>query len=345
MKVVLTIDNHFPGYGGPYTALSQTAKHLYLNKIDFRLIYERNEFVKYNLDYKQIFKDAEIIHIFGIWTPWFIKTYNIAKKLKKKIVVSPLGAIEPWSLDQKKIKKKIAWLLYQKKYLDSADCLHATSEDEKRHLLELGVKAPIIILPHGIELVAGNKKLQTTKPKKAIFFSRIHEKKGLLELVNSWKVLNIPNWVLEIYGPVSDSVYLNKVKKLIKYHKLENKITIYEPVYEIKKKDYILQNSDCFILPSKSENFGLSIGEALSYGLPTLTTTATPWSLIKKYNAGIIFNFSQENLTNSLKIFLNSSDKEFKEMSNNAKKLIAENYDFSKIIKGYINFYNSIANI
>ena len=44
-------------------------------------------------------------------------------------------------------------------------------------------------------------------------------------------------------------------------------------------------------------------------------------------------------------IFLNSSDKEFKEMSNNAKKLIAENYDFSKIIKGYINFYNSIANI
>ena len=79
--------------------------------------------------------------------------------------------------------------------------------------------------------------------------------------------------------------------------------------------------------------------------MPTLTTTATPWSLIKKYNAGIIFNFSQENLTNSLKIFLNSSDKEFKEMSNNAKKLIAENYDFSKIIKDYITFYNSIANI
>ena len=54
-------------------------------------------------------------------------------------------------------------------------------------------------------VVKGNKKLQTTKPKKAIFFSRIYEKKGLLELVNSWKVLNIPNWVLEIYGPVSDN--------------------------------------------------------------------------------------------------------------------------------------------
>jgi len=345
MKVVLAIDNHFPGYGGPYTALSQTAKHLYLNKMDFRLIYERNEFVKYNLEYEQIFKNSEIIHIFGIWTPWFIKTFNTAKKLKKIVVVSPLGATEPWALDQKKIKKKIAWLLYQKKYLDRADYLHATSEDEKKHLLELGVKAPIIILPHGIEIVPEKKIVNLKKSKKAIFFSRIHEKKGLLELVNSWKILNIPNWTLEIYGPVSDSVYLNKVKKLIKYQNLESKIIIYEPVYEIKKKKAILQNADCFILPSKSENFGLSIGEALSYGLPTLTTTATPWSLIKKYNAGIIFDFSQENLTLSLKNFLNSTDNELQEMSNNAKKLISENYDFSIIIKRYITFYNSLTDI
>ena len=117
MQVVLAIDNHFPGYGGPFTALSQTAKHLYLNGVDFKLIYERNEFVKYNLDYKQIFKDAKIVHIFGIWTPWFIKTYKIAKKLKKKVIVSPLGATEPWSLDQKKIKKKNCMVLVPKKLL------------------------------------------------------------------------------------------------------------------------------------------------------------------------------------------------------------------------------------
>ena len=343
MQVVLAIDNHFPGYGGPFTALSQTAKHLYLNGVDFKLIYERNEFVKYNLDYKQIFQDAKIVHIFGIWTPWFIKTYKTAKKLKKKVIVSPLGATEPWSLDQKKIKKKIAWHLYQKNYLDCADYIHATSVDEKSHLLELGVKAPIIVLPHGIEVVREKKKIQIQTPRKAIFFSRIHEKKGLLELVNSWKNLNNKDWILQIYGPVSDSIYLNKVKKLIKYQNLNSEIKIFDPVYDIKSKENILNNSDCFILPSKSENFGLSIGEALSYGLPTLTTTATPWSLINKYNAGIVFDFSQDNLTYSLKKFLSSSDDEFKAMSINAKKLILENYDFSKIIKGYINFYNLMA--
>ena len=48
------------------------------------------------------------------------------------------------------------------------------------------------------------------------------------------------------------------------------------------KKEEIFLNSDCFLLPSKSENFGMSIVEALSYGLPVLTTEDTPWKILKK---------------------------------------------------------------
>jgi len=340
MKIVLSTENHFPGYGGPYTAISQTAYYLYLNGIDFRCIYEKSNIENYRLDYKEIFADIDVIHFFGIWTPWSVRTFYNAKKLNKKIIISPLGATEPWAMSQKKFKKKIAWHLYQKQILQKADYLHATSQLEKLHLRELGIKTPIVVIPHGIEVIEIKKKLN--KIKKAVFFSRIHEKKGLLELINSWKIIDNKNWVLDIYGPTSNDVYLTKVKNLISELHLDDVIKIYDPVYDIDKKVEVMSSSDCFVLPSKSENFGLSIGEALSYSIPVLTTTATPWLDIEKTNSGIIFEFSQNNLTKSLKKMLDKNDQELLKMGENGKELIKNNYNFNNLIRDYINFYKKV---
>jgi len=340
MKIILATENHFPGYGGPYTAISQTAYHLYLKGIDFKCIFERSNYENYKLDYKEIFKEIDVVHLFGIWTPWHLRAFYAAKKLNKKIIISPLGATEPWSMSQKKIKKKIAWFLYQKAILQKVDHIHATSLLEKLHLIELGIKTPIEIIPHGIDVIEVTKK--KNKIKKAVYFSRIHEKKGLLELINSWKIINNKNWTLEIYGPISDDVYLNEVKKRIKLHSLEDTVTIHNPVYDNDKKTEVMRSSDCFVLPSKSENFGLSIGEALSYGIPVLTTTATPWLEIEKTNSGFIFEFSQDNLTKSLRKLLDSKDEDLIKMGENGKQLIIKNYNFNLLIEDYIRFYKKV---
>lgn len=41
-----------------------------------------------------------------------------------------------------------------------------------------------------------------------------------------------------------------------------------------------------FLLPSHSENFGLSIAEALANGVPAVVTDTTPWSALNKNGAG-----------------------------------------------------------
>ena len=80
----------------------------------------------------------------------------------------------------------------------------------------------------------------------------------------------------------------------------------------------------------------------MSFGIPVLTTTATPWLIINKYQAGKIFEFSQKNLTESLKSILDLPRTELNRIGNNAKKLVEQNYNFSKIIKQYIDFYSEI---
>ena len=60
--------------------------------------------------------------------------------------------MEPWSLNQKKIKKKIAYHLYQKRILNNCKVIHATSKMEANNLMQLGVSKPIEFIPHGTNL-------------------------------------------------------------------------------------------------------------------------------------------------------------------------------------------------
>ncbi len=342
MKILVATDAYFEGHGGPYYAISSKLNNLLINNINFKLIFRKSDNYTNSLDLNEITKCYDIIHIYGIWQPFLAKLFYYSKKNKKKTIITPLGALEPWSLSQKSLKKKIALWVYQKKIMNTCDIIHATSEIEKENLKKLGIKNRIIVIPHGIDINYARKKYVNNKIKKAIFFSRIHEKKGLLELVEAWSKIKIKNWCLDIYGPVSDKNYLNLIKQKIQNLNLDETIKIYDPIYDLNKKKIIFESADCFLLPSKSENFGISVGEALSYGLPVLTTTSTPWKDIEIVNAGMIFEMSKENLKNALKQFLAISNDKLYQMGLNGQNLVQQKFSHKLITKKYINLYSSL---
>ena len=342
MKIGLAVYHHSPGYGGPFTAISETANYLVKNNINIRLIYEENENTKFSLSFSEIIKSIDILHCFGVWNPFYLKLFYYAKKFKKKIIISPIGNLEPWALGHKKLKKKIAWKIYQKRIFNECSCIHATSDLERDHLIKLGVKAPIKLIPHGVILRNKKKERIDNVKKEALFFSRIHEKKGILELLNSWKEINPSNWILKIYGPISDQNYMNQIKNKIQTLSLNEKVIIFEPVFNLEEKEKIYLNSDCFLLPSKSENFGMSIVEALSYGIPILTTEGTPWKCLKDINGGIIINFSEKNLTEGLRKLLEMKNNDLMKMGSNGRNYLKEKFAMDNVIKDYINFYKEV---
>ncbi len=67
-----------------------------------------------------ILKKYDICHFYGGWTYFHVKSFLLASKLKKKIIIHNAD-FEPWSLSQKKFKKKIAWCLYQERILLKSD--------------------------------------------------------------------------------------------------------------------------------------------------------------------------------------------------------------------------------
>ena len=117
----------------------------------------RLKILPYNITYKQLEQEIlidkyDIVHIQGIWIPIYHYVASIARKYGIPYIITPRGALEPWSLSQKKWKKKLAMLLYQRFDIQNANAILATANLEAVHLRALGFTNPIAVIPNGIDI-------------------------------------------------------------------------------------------------------------------------------------------------------------------------------------------------
>lgn len=245
--------------------------------------------------------NVQLIHSHGIWSATNHWACYVGKKNGIPIIIQPHGMLEPWSLRQKKIKKKIALALYQKYDLTNADLLVATSELEYESLREFGLTQPIAIIPNGIKIekpLNSIEKFSGIEKKSVLFLSRIHPKKGLNNLLKAWSELDVTGWELIIAGS-GDHNYISELFCLCKKLKIESSVK-FVGYLDGQKKDDAFKCAKIFVLPSYSENFGIAILEALSFGLPVITTKDTPWSNLDKDGCGWTIDVGVDPLKSAL---------------------------------------------
>lgn len=263
----------------------------FINKFPFSINY-----------FKKILKiKPDIIDIQGLWSSSSV--FNLLNHFifKTPYVVTPRGMLERWALNQSFIKKKIFYFLIEKYHLKFASYLRATSYMEAKTFKNLGFKR-VITIPNSIKIPILNKNNYSLikKRKRLLFLSRLHPKKGIYELLKTWKHLheNYLDWELLICGYDED----NYKKEIIKnIDELELKRVKIIDFVTGKNKDKLYKSADLFILLSHSENFGLSIAEALAYRLPVITTSNTPWKKLNFYKCGWCIDLNIKNTVNTLK--------------------------------------------
>ena len=110
-----------------------------------------------------------------------------------------------------------------------------------------------------------------------------------------------------------------------------------------KKEEKYLDN-DVFIIPSQSENFGLVIAEAMSYGLPVIVSEETPWHIVKKNNYGWVVSLNKDDIYLAISE-ANTCDKtDLRNMGNLGRKYIEEHYSWGVLSKDYLAFYDWLKN-
>lgn len=334
MKVIFLTKNYKPELGGTYTVIKGIFDEL-SKKIDVK-VYDKRKNI---FTLIKIIKKTDICHFFGGWDLFHFFFTNVAFLMRKKVIIHPLGFYEPWCLNEKKLKKKLALMLYQKRILQKADLIHCASEMEKKNLLKLCDNLKTKVIPYGISNIFFNKDVKRKKiKKKAIFFSRIHPKKGLENLINVWIKINNKEWALDIYGPCEDKNYY---KYLISLVGKNNLINFFKPIYNNFNKINLFKNYDFMILPTKNDSFALVILESMACGLPVLTNYNTPWSSIKKLNAGWYVADTNFALNRTLKKIFKLKSKNFFIKSENSYKL-AKKFRWNTVYSSYIDAYRKI---
>ena len=335
MKICFISEFYSPKYGGQYTSVKAVRDICIIKKIKHIIIHKNSKMYNDKTNLKKSISKCDIVHIFGGWTLFYIKTTLLAHKLKKKVIVHPMGFYEQWSLNQKKIKKKLAWHLYQRKFLRQAHLVHCASQKEEYSLKKLDTKIKTIVLPFGINKKNINKNFSKKIKNRCIFFSRLHKQKGLDILIKAWTEINNPNWKLDICGFGNQKYYNNIIKDK------KSNIKFLQPVSNISKKNKLFDKYDFLVLPSTSENFGFVILESLGRGLPVLTTNETPWIDIQNKNGGWIINYSVIELKLVLNQIFDTKNKEFFVKKKNAIK-IANNFSKEKLSNQYFKIYKSL---
>ena len=283
-----------------------------------------------------------LIHIHGCWNLKLLLFFLISKLISAKVILSPHGMVDPISFNQKKIKKLIGWYIYQKLMFLNSDLIIVNSSLEKKNLQHrTESKNKICVIPHGIDIKFQKNiiKFSSKKRLKFVFFSRIHKSKNLMQLVNLWtNDVFFKKFNLSIYGEVSDFKYFDLLKTKIKrFQNIKYKGSLY------KNKIQRLSVYDIFIFPSKSENFGLVILEALASGLYLILNNNLPWQHLSKKGFATLINFEKNSLKKEIKN-LEKIKKKIRSLKyiNKSHLYLSTNYSWKEISNEYVVSYNKV---
>ncbi len=281
-------------------------------------------------------RTADILHNNSLWMmpnvypSWVVRSLrrrNVNPRLK--LVMSPRGTLARWSLAKGKWKKRIFGALFQYPALRLTDMFHATSEKEYEEIRAQGYKQPVAIVPIGMDVpeVESRVKEDVGSVRKVVFFGRLHKVKGVDRLVRAWGEVAQEGWELVIAGP--DCGMLEELKGIV----AERHVPRVSFVGEINghAKYEFLAGADVYVLPSDTENFGVTVAEALASGTPVIASRGTPWQGLEQERCGRWVPIGVEPLAAALKEMMAMSDEERAAMGARGREWIRRDFSWKSI--------------
>lgn len=301
-----------------------------------------------NFDKALLLSDG--VHIHGLWEASTAVAAHAARRLHKPYVVSAHGMLEPWALANKRWKKRLYSALVERANLDNAACLHALTSAEAQDYRRFGSKKPIALIPNGVDAprfispaLFLNRFQQLAGKHILLFLGRIHFKKGLDILVESWAALqkHFPDAVLVLAGPDSENSRTT-VETLISERGITDRI-LFVGMLDEDLKWSALAAAHCFVLPSYSEGLSVAVLEALSVGVPVIITKQCHLPEVSAHGAGWQIEATQASLEQALRESLEMSSTERNKIGSCGIRLARQRFSWPVVALQMAELYRWIS--
>jgi glycosyltransferase involved in cell wall biosynthesis len=294
---------------------------------------------------------ADVVHLHGMWEPMLPCVARAARTVGRPYVISPHGMLDPWSLAQKRWKKKLALSLGYRRMLDRAGAIHVLNADEQKLIGPLKLAAPSEVIPIGISFdqfdpAPDPAPFRGVNPGPGqrpfiLFVSRLHFKKGLDYLADAFAKIapKFPEHDLVVAGPDGgeQSPFLQRVEKL----GLSKRVWLAGFLSDEMKRS-ALAAATVYCLPSRQEGFSMAILEAMACRLPVVISDQCHFPEVAEAGAGRIVPLDANAVANALESVLsNAADRT--RMGNAGRELVASRYTWPKVAERFVSLYRRVA--
>lgn len=287
---------------------------------------------------------AEVIHSHGLWLMPNVHAGWAAERAERSLVVSPRGMLSATALNFSRWKKEAFWRLLQGPVVRRAACVHATSTEEYEDIRAIGLTNPVTIISNGVDLPQAphTPAKAATNQRTVLSLGRIHPKKGLDRLLQAWALIEFrhPDWRLQILGP-AELGHDSELRALAAALKL-SRVSIEQAVYgDLRLAAF--QAADVFVMPTLSENFGMTVAEALAAGTPVICTKGAPWAGLEAEDCGWWIDHGAEPMAATLQVAMTLPRSVLKAMGARGRAWMARDFSWDRVAQDMNDVYRWIA--
>jgi len=234
---------------------------------------------------------ADLVHVHGLWNLTAWAGVRAARNAGVPYVISPRGMFQTDAMARRHALKTIAYWAAERRHLEGAVLLHATSDAEARSLSAVGPR--VALIANGVEARTATPaqiadvRRRFSLPDQAdviTFVGRLHPIKRLDLLAGAFTRLRREDRqaYLVVAGP-DEGGYRRQVEPL--FLEVADRVR-WTGAVEGDQKWALLATSRAVVQCSNSESFGLSVAEALGAGVPVVVTDRGAWADVSSVGCG-----------------------------------------------------------
>lgn len=297
----------------------------------------------------------DIVHVHALWTYATMAACRAATRANVPIVLRPCGMLSDYTLGRSAGTKWWYWTLVERKNLSSVSVFHATSQEEADEIRrQVGATAHVEVVPNGVESAAWTEPTRSTFLAEAcgvnaqgkriiLFLSRLHPKKGVTEFLLPALAELGPDTILAIAGGPDDHApgYEAEVLSSIDTLGLKNRVVLLGAVPP-SQRWALLDGAHAFVLPSRSENFGIVVAEAMARGVPVVVTEGVQVAdHVRASGAGEVVAPTIDAVTAGLRKVL-ACDRRDNRLAAQAREYARNSFDWDRIAGRIIEIYKGM---
>lgn len=297
-------------------------------------------------------ENFDLLYIASNWGFPLLPACINAYKSKIPYIISPRASFKRITWKNKFIKKAIYHFLLERKWIERSVLIHYTTQKESDDSKWLRLKPPYVIVPNPVEKI-DHKNLPergtwryrnniSMYTKILLYLGRVEPAKGLDFAIDALSLIltKFPDCILLIAGPDEDNHSTHLLRRAI-YLGIQNNVK-FTGLLDSKQRLEVLVDADIFVLPSYSENFGMSVVEAMSCGLPVVISDQVGIAdIVLRENAGLVTPLDPNEIYLSCLDLLQNPEKRFL-LGSNAIELARYRYSPEKIANVMVNIFEEI---